>query len=161
MGNNYFPGTYLLLNKYSLQEEITPLEIVWSVEFSHLNTPRRSIFLRNMYSLVKLLYWNKPKILLKGVPLNRFLKSKQNHWIFSKDYAKIESFFSYFFGNSGTVIFKEYLSLLNNQSNIFQPRFIFWLMINVRKMLSNKHVDLRKTENFVRRKCYPKNISKI
>ena len=27
-------------------------------------------------------------------------------------------------------------------------------------MASNKHVDLRKTENFVRSKCYPENISK-
>ena len=26
--NNYFPSTYLLVNKYSLQEIITPLEIV-------------------------------------------------------------------------------------------------------------------------------------
>ena len=32
--------------------------------------------------------------------------------------------------------------------------------MNFRQMASNKHVDLRKTENFVRSKCYPEDISK-
>ena len=34
------------------------------------------------------------------------------------------------------------------------------LKINFRKIASNKHVDLRKIENFVRRKFYPEDISK-
>ena len=33
--NNYFSSIYLLLNKYYLQEIITPLELVWCVVFSH------------------------------------------------------------------------------------------------------------------------------
>ena len=37
---------------------ITPLETVSSVVFSHLNTPASSIFLGNMDSLEKPLYWN-------------------------------------------------------------------------------------------------------
>ena len=79
LGNNYSPSTYSLVNKYSLQEISTPLEIVWSVAFSHLSTPGSSIFLGNMYSLVKPFYWNKRKQRLRGVSLNRCsLKFKQN-----------------------------------------------------------------------------------
>ena len=33
--NNYFPSTYLILNKYFLQEISTLLKLVWSVPFSH------------------------------------------------------------------------------------------------------------------------------
>ena len=40
-------------------------------------------------------------------------------------------------------------------------RFSFWLKINFRKIASNKHVDLRKIENFVWSKCYPEGIPKI
>ena len=36
-----------------------------------------------------------------------------------------------------------------------KPRFSFWL-----RLASNKHVDLRKIENIIRSKCYPKDISK-
>ena len=43
--SNYSPSTYLILNKYSLQEISTPLDIVWRVVFSHLNTFGSSIFL--------------------------------------------------------------------------------------------------------------------
>ena len=52
VGNNYSPSTYLLVNKYSLQEISTPLEIVWSVVFLHLNSPGSNILLGNMYSFV-------------------------------------------------------------------------------------------------------------
>ena len=34
------------------------------------------------------------------------------------------------------------------------------MKINFRKIASNKHVDLRKIENFVRSKYYPEDISK-
>ena len=50
------PRTYLLVNKYSIQEISIPLEIVWSVMFSNLNTPGSSFFLGNMYSLAKPLH---------------------------------------------------------------------------------------------------------
>ena len=55
-GNSYSPSTHLLVNKYSLQEISTPLETVWCVVFSHLNTPGSSIFLVDIYSPVKPLY---------------------------------------------------------------------------------------------------------
>ena len=61
------PSTHLLVNKYSHLEISTPLEVVWSVVFSHLNTPGSSIFLGNMCSLMKLLYINKRKQQLEGV----------------------------------------------------------------------------------------------
>ena len=65
----------------SVQVVSTPLKTVWSVVFSHLNTPRSSIFLGNMYSPVNPLYWNKRTQPLKCVPLNScFLKGKQNPW---------------------------------------------------------------------------------
>ena len=38
--------------------------------------------------------------------------------------------------------------------------FFLILKINFRKMASNKHVNLRKTENFVSSKYYPEDISK-
>ena len=66
LGNNYSVSTYLIVNKYSLQEISAPLDKVWSyLVFSHLNTPGNSIFLGNLYSLVKPLYWNKRKQPLK------------------------------------------------------------------------------------------------
>ena len=34
LGNNYSPSTYLLINKYSIQEISAPLEIVSRVVFS-------------------------------------------------------------------------------------------------------------------------------
>ena len=40
-------------------------------------------------------------------------------------------------------------------------RFPFWLKINFRKIASNKHVDLRKIENFVRSECFPEDIPKV
>ena len=51
--NNYSTSIYLLANKHSLREISTPLEIIWSVVFLHLNTSESSIFLQNWYSLVK------------------------------------------------------------------------------------------------------------
>ena len=54
--NNYSSITYFLVNKYSLHVISTPLEIVWSVVYSHLNTSGSSIFLGNTYSIVKPLY---------------------------------------------------------------------------------------------------------
>ena len=33
--------------------------------------------------------------------------------------------------------------------------------MNFRKIASNKHVDLRKIENFVSSKCFPKDIPKV
>ena len=73
--------------------------------------------------------------------------------------------------NSGTAIFKEHLFFLNKKSNVFEiknskvlgqikPRFSFCLEINFRKMERNKHVNLRKIENFVRSEYYPEEISK-
>ena len=77
-----------------------------------------------------------------------FLKSKKKteKWLwkssfsclFYKDFTKIESYFSFF------------LNKILNASCQIKPRFSFWLKINFRKMASNKHVDLRKIENFVR-----------
>ena len=43
----------------------------------------------------------------------------------------------------------------NRKSNVMyqiKPHFSYWLKINFRKMASNKNVDLRKIENFVRSK---------
>ena len=54
--NNCSPNTYLLINKYSLQEISTPLKLVWSVVIWHLNTTTSSIFPENIYSLVKPVY---------------------------------------------------------------------------------------------------------
>ena len=54
----------------------------------------------------------------------------------------------------GTAIFKEHLFLNKKWKVLSQikPRFSFLLKINLRKMASNKNVDLRKLENFVRSK---------
>ena len=41
-----------------------------------------------------------------------------------------------------------------------KPRCSFWLKTNFRKMASNKHVFLKRKENFVRSKCFPEDISK-
>ena len=67
LGNNYSPSTYLLVSNYSLQEMSTSLGIVWNVVFPNLFTPGISIYLGNMYSLVKPLHWDKRKQPLKGV----------------------------------------------------------------------------------------------
>ena len=48
LGNSYSLSTYLLVNKYFPQERSNPLEIVWRVVFSHLNTLGSSIFLGNI-----------------------------------------------------------------------------------------------------------------
>ena len=42
-----------------------------------------------------------------------------------------------------------------------KTRFSFWLKINFRKIASNKQVDLRKIESFVRSKCFPEDIPKV
>ena len=47
-----------------------------------------------------------------------------------------------------------------NVSGQIKPRFSFWLKINFRKMASNKSVDLRKIENFVRSKEKTANFRK-
>ena len=63
--------TYLLVNKYSLQEVSIHVEIIWSVLLSISNFPGNSIFLGNVYSIVKPLYRNIEKQPLKVVPLYR------------------------------------------------------------------------------------------
>ena len=122
LGNNYFPSTYFLVSKYSLHEISNPLEIVWRVVFSLLNTSGSSIILGNIYSLVKPLYWNKRKQPLKSIPLHRCSKKVSKIfqkyqwkisclWLFLNHFTKIESFF--LFWKSGTTIFKEQLFFLN------------------------------------------------
>ena len=83
LGNNYSYSTYLLVNNYFFPEISTPpppphllkkfilcyfhIEILPRVSF----LPGSIIFLGNVHSLVKPLYWNKLKQPLKDVPLNR------------------------------------------------------------------------------------------
>ena len=68
--NKYSPSTYLLVNKYSLQEISTPIAVAFSVTFLHQDTARISILLGNIYILIKSFYRDNLKQLLKGVPLN-------------------------------------------------------------------------------------------
>ena len=41
-----------------------------------------------------------------------------------------------------------------------KPSFSFWLNTNFKKMASNKHIDFKKIESYVRSKYYPEDISK-
>ena len=57
--------------------------------------------------------------------------------------------------NKWTNILDKYLKGFETKPNVLDQiklRSSFWLKINFRKLASNKHVDLRKKENFVRSK---------
>ena len=68
--------------------------------------------------------------------------------------------------NSREVIFKEHLFFLNKKSNVteikkvlgeIKARFPFWLKVILRKMASNKHVELRKVDVIL--KIYRKKVN--
>ena len=121
--NNYFPSTYLLLNKFFLQEISTLLKLVWSVAFrvSHFH-----IFLK------------KREQLLKGVPLNRCSKKQKRNtekylWksscscLFFKMFTKIESYFFLYFRNSRKATLQEHSIFLTKNLKVFETENrAFW-----------------------------------
>ena len=121
--NNYFPSTYLLLNKCFLQEISTLLKLVWSVAFgvSHFH-----IFMKK---------WEQP---LKGVPLNRCSKRQKRNtekylWksscscLFFKMFTKIESYFFLYFRNSRKATLQEHSFFLTKNLNVSETENrAFW-----------------------------------
>ena len=125
-----------------------------------LNTPESSIFLGSLSIKLKQSF--------KGVPLNKcsykvskilekYLWKSSCSWLFLKDFAKMKSFYVFeiqeqlfwrntsFFWIKNRMVFKQKIECFESTKTslfLFDRR-------NFRKMASNKHVDLRKTENFV------------
>ena len=112
-----------------------------------------------MYSLVKLLYWNKPKKMFLENAWK--IPAKKNHVriCFSKILLKLKVIFSLFLKLRNSCFQEKHL-FSEEKIDCFRPSFSFWLKGNFRMMTSNKRVHFRENRKIVRIKSYPEDALK-